>query len=326
MIPRDAAGASRIPTTREPTGSSIPRIASGSHTLGRPRPLAGSQSRTSFDGFRPRPRYATPIRGCHGGGLPFHLIIYSSVRSKRPSTLRIHLFFLDPALGTTAGFSSEGLSLRVRGTPLDCGPGFGITRRLPLIGPCRVRLHGVRGLPPEARAGGIGCPTKAQPADYCENRQPDCGQRGRVWPSFVAACRVAWPRGGYCRYLEWARAWPCSCVAKGCRRTHAHAACLSCADTPTRAWAWHPTALQRGATNSSPPPKMATPIAAFARRRTPNRWPIFRRMPISLQPVRVGKACIRRVRPSPTWLIAMIRVYRRRVISMMRCRAIGIFV
>ena len=125
MIPRDAAGASRIPTTREPTGSSIPRIASGSHTLGRPRPLAGSQSRTSFDGFRPRPRYATPIRGCHGGGLPFHLIIYSSVRSKRPSTLRIHLFFLDPALGTTAGFSSEGLALRVGGTPLDCRPGFG---------------------------------------------------------------------------------------------------------------------------------------------------------------------------------------------------------
>ena len=68
-------------------------------------------------------------------------------------------FFLDPALGTTAGFSSEGLSLRVRETPLDCGPGFGITRRLPSIGPCRVRLHGVRGLPPEARADGIGCHT-----------------------------------------------------------------------------------------------------------------------------------------------------------------------
>jgi len=59
---------------------------------------------------------------------------------------------------------------------------------------------------------------------------------------------------------EWAWAWPCSCGTKGCRRTHAHAPCLTYADTPIRAWACHPTVLQRGATNSSPPPKMATAL------------------------------------------------------------------
>ena len=62
----------------------------------------------------------------------------------------------------------------------------------------------------------------------------------RVGPSFAAEGRVAWPRGSCCGCLDRARAWPCSCATRGCRRTHAHAACMSCADTSTRAWAWHP--------------------------------------------------------------------------------------
>ena len=83
----------------------------------------------------------------------------------------------------------------------------------------------------------------------------------RVWPSFVAECWVAWPRGKCCGYSKWAWAWPCSCVTNGCRRTHAHAPCLSSADTSTWAWAWHPMPLHCEPINWRPPQKMATPQA-----------------------------------------------------------------
>ena len=75
---------------------------------------------------------------------------------------------------------------------------------------------------------------------------------------------MAWPRGKYCGYSEWTWAWPCSCVTKGCRWIHAHAVCLSCADTPTQAWAWHPRALHCEPINWRPPPKMATPTCSVA--------------------------------------------------------------